>query len=66
MEPKVMNHVDVLMERYQILAPCKEDTDYVRSVMRKTLVAAVARIYEPGRKFDCRRNPELAPLRKAK
>ena len=29
-----------------------EDTDYVRSVMRKTLVAAVARIYEPGRKFD--------------
>jgi putative DNA primase/helicase len=29
-----------------------EDTDYVRAVTRKTLVAAVARIYEPGIKFD--------------
>lgn len=29
-----------------------DDTPYVRAVMRKTLVAAVARIYEPGIKFD--------------
>lgn len=29
-----------------------EDTPYVRTVTRKTLVAAVARIYEPGIKFD--------------
>ncbi len=29
-----------------------EDTAYVRAVTRKTLVAAVARIYEPGIKFD--------------
>lgn len=29
-----------------------EDTPYVRAVTRKTLVAAVARVYEPGIKFD--------------
>lgn len=29
-----------------------EDSSYTRAVMRKTLVAAVARIYEPGVKFD--------------
>jgi predicted P-loop ATPase len=29
-----------------------EDNRYTRAVMRKTLVAAVARIYEPGIKFD--------------
>jgi predicted P-loop ATPase len=29
-----------------------EDNDYSRAVIRKTLVAAVARIYEPGTKFD--------------
>lgn len=29
-----------------------EDTPYVRAVTRKTLCAAVARIYEPGIKFD--------------
>ncbi len=29
-----------------------EDTPYVRAVTRKTFVAAVARIYEPGIKFD--------------
>lgn len=29
-----------------------EDTPYVRAVTRKTLVAAVARIYKPGTKFD--------------
>src|SRR6056297_2252386 len=29
-----------------------EDTAFVRAVTRKTLCAAVARIYEPGRKFD--------------
>lgn len=29
-----------------------EDCSYVRAVTRKTLVAAVARVYEPGIKFD--------------
>lgn len=29
-----------------------EDTPYTRAVIRKTLVAAAARIYEPGIKFD--------------
>jgi len=29
-----------------------EDNNYTRAVMRKTMVAAVARIYEPGKKFD--------------
>jgi predicted P-loop ATPase len=29
-----------------------EDNPYTRAVMRKTLVAAVARVYEPGTKFD--------------
>ncbi|EOS27147.1 hypothetical protein C806_00740 [Lachnospiraceae bacterium 3-1] len=29
-----------------------EDTPYTRAVIRKTFVAAVARIYEPGIKFD--------------
>lgn len=29
-----------------------DDNDYVKAVTRKTLVAAVARIYEPGCKFD--------------
>lgn len=29
-----------------------EDNDYVRAVTRKTLVAAVARIFDPGCKFD--------------
>lgn len=29
-----------------------EDNDYSRAVIKKTLVAAVARIYEPGTKFD--------------
>lgn len=29
-----------------------EDTPYTRAVIRKTLVAAVARIYKPGTKFD--------------
>ncbi len=29
-----------------------DDTDYVRAVTRKTLTAAVARIYHPGTKFD--------------
>ena len=30
-----------------------DDTDYVRTVTRKTFAAAVARVYEPGVKFDC-------------
>jgi predicted P-loop ATPase len=29
-----------------------EDTPYVRAVTRKTLVAAISRIYKPGTKFD--------------
>lgn len=29
-----------------------EDTSYTRAVTRKTLVAAIARIYQPGTKFD--------------
>jgi predicted P-loop ATPase len=29
-----------------------EDNNYTKAVMRKTMVAAVARIYEPGTKFD--------------
>ena len=29
-----------------------EDTEYTRAVTRKALAAAVARIYQPGRKFD--------------
>lgn len=29
-----------------------EDTDYVRAITRKALTAAIARIYEPGCKFD--------------
>lgn len=29
-----------------------EDTAFVRAVTRKTLCAAVARVYEPGKKFD--------------
>lgn len=29
-----------------------EDSPYTRAVTRKTLCAAVARVYEPGRKFD--------------
>ena len=29
-----------------------EDNPYTRAVTRKTLTAAVARIYEPGCKFD--------------
>ncbi len=30
-----------------------DDTPYVRTVTRKTFAAAVARIYQPGVKFDC-------------
>lgn len=29
-----------------------EDSEYVRTVTRKMMVAAVARVYEPGKKFD--------------
>ena len=29
-----------------------EDTEYTRAVIRKTMTAAVARIYQPGTKFD--------------
>lgn len=37
----------LFIERFDI-----EDTTYARAVTRKTLVAAVARIYQPGVKFD--------------
>lgn len=30
-----------------------EDTEYVRTVTRKTFAAAIARVYVPGIKFDC-------------
>lgn len=30
-----------------------EDTSYTRNVIRKTLTAAVARVFMPGTKFDC-------------
>lgn len=30
-----------------------EDNEYTRAVTRKTLCAAVARVYQPGIKFDC-------------
>ena len=40
--------VDTLLNTYL----GAEDSSYTRAVMRKTLVAAVARIYEPGVKFD--------------
>jgi predicted P-loop ATPase len=30
-----------------------DDTDYIRTITRKTFAAAVARIYVPGIKFDC-------------
>lgn len=44
-----VGRVDDLFIKY-LLA---DDTDYVRTVTRKTFVAAVARVYEPGIKFDC-------------
>ena len=40
--------VDTLLLDYFVA----EDSVYTREAMRKTLVAAVARIYEPGKKFD--------------
>ncbi len=30
-----------------------EDNPYTRAVSRKTIIAAIARIFEPGCKFDC-------------
>lgn len=43
-----VNRVDTLLIEYL----GAEDNSYTRAVIRKTLVAAVARIYEPGIKFD--------------
>ena len=43
-----INRIDTLLTTYL----GAEDSSYTRAVMRKTLVAAVARIYEPGIKFD--------------
>lgn len=44
-----IERVEDLFIRY-LLA---DDTEYIRTVTRKTFAAAVARIYEPGTKFDC-------------
>lgn len=43
-----MPHADTLLIDYM----GADDNEYVRAVTRKTLVAAVARIYHPGTKFD--------------
>jgi predicted P-loop ATPase len=40
------------IERLLVRCLEAEDTPYVRAVTRKTLAAAVARIYRPGTKFD--------------
>lgn len=40
--------VDTLLIRYM----GAEDTEYTRAVTRKTLIAAVARVFRPGIKFD--------------
>lgn len=40
------------LDRWLITYAGCEDSEYVRAVGRKTLVAAVARIFEPGCKFD--------------
>lgn len=40
--------VDMLLIRYM----GAEDTEYTRAVTRKTLIAAVARVFRPGIKFD--------------
>ena len=40
--------VDTLLRNYL----GAEDSEYTRAVIRKTLAAAVARIYQPGSKFD--------------
>lgn len=43
-----VNRLDTLLLDYL----GAEESDYTNSVIRKTLVAAVARIYQPGTKFD--------------
>ena len=43
-----MKRVDTLLTDYL----GAEDSEYSRAVIRKTLAAAVARIYQPGTKFD--------------
>lgn len=43
-----MKRVDMLLTDYL----GAEDSEYTRAAIRKTLVAAVARIYQPGTKFD--------------
>lgn len=45
---------DGVVRTEKLLVNClgAEDTPYVRAVMRKTLIAAVARVMEPGIKFD--------------
>ena len=43
-----VKRVDELLIRYL----SADDTEYTRAVTRKTLVAAVARVYKPGTKYD--------------
>ena len=43
-----IKRVDTLLTDYQ----GAEDSEYTRMIIRKTLVAAVARVFEPGVKFD--------------
>lgn len=43
-----VKRVDTLLTEYL----GAEDSEYTRAVIRKTLAAAVARIYQPGAKFD--------------
>lgn len=51
LEPLVWDGVERI-EHLLIEYMGAKDTPYTRAVMRKTLVAAIARIYEPGIKFD--------------
>lgn len=52
-----VNRIDTLLIDYM----GAEDTDYTRAVTRKTIVAAVNRVFEPGCKFDymcCLQGPQ--------
>lgn len=44
-----VERVPYLLIKYMLV----DNTNYVRTVTRRTLSAAVARIYEPGIKYDC-------------
>lgn len=51
LEPLVWDGVERIDSLLIVYLGAK-DTAYTRAVMRKTMVAAIARIYEPGIKFD--------------